>query len=190
MAYLFKIEDNVIYPHEETLLIYPFDEIWERDTDSKKVNALEEFKYIEFMSSMRSTNPFKNYREDEKPNIIKAEVIKQENWEPDELIKDAVDKIKLMQKEASFTYRYYMSAKEGAEKVISFFESVDLNERTERGMPVYKPKEITDTIEKTEKVLTNLKGMEKKVEEELFENSRNKSDKQISEFAMPESVKR
>ena len=69
-----------------------------------------------------------------------------------------------------------------------FFLNVDVNERNEKGVPVYKPREITAALNDTEKVLTNLKALEKKVEEELYETTKNRADKEISPFANPRSL--
>ena len=63
MAYLFKVENQRVTPVTETLLISPFKEIWERDTDSRKGTAILEFTYIEFISSELKTNPIKDMRQ-------------------------------------------------------------------------------------------------------------------------------
>ena len=55
-------------------------------------------------------------------------------------------------------------------------------------MPVYIPKELTSALVDTEKVLANLKSIESKVEEELFDETRNKANKEISPFADTESL--
>ena len=59
MAYLFKIEGKAVFPNEETLLIEPFKSIWERDTSKNKEYALEDFAYIEFITSLLKTNPYR-----------------------------------------------------------------------------------------------------------------------------------
>ena len=54
--------------------------------------------------------------------------------------------------------------------------------------PIWKPRDITSALNDTEKVLANIKSLEKKVEEELFEETKTRSNKQISPFADPESL--
>jgi hypothetical protein len=190
MAFLFEINEKVAFPNAETLLISPFKEIWERDKSKGKENALEEFAYIEFMTSMKKSNPYRQYPEDKKEAVIIEAVITQEDWEADELIKAAMDKIVQFQKEASTTYNFYMSAKTAAEKMQDFFNTVDINERGGKfETPIWKPKDITSALNDTEKVLSNLKALEKKVEEELFEETKNRSNKEISPFADPNSLK-
>lgn len=189
MAYLFRVENKTVFPNEETLLIEPFKSIWERDKTKSKSKAFEEFAYIEFLSSMKKTNPYRQYPEDRKESKIVEDIINTPNWKPDKKIKEAIDKIKEFQTEASTTYSYYMSAKRAAEKMQYFFNTFNINERNEKtGNPVYKPRDITSALNETEKTLQTLKSLEAKIQEELLEETRNKSDKEISRFADPETM--
>jgi len=188
MAYLFVVQEKIVIPNPETLLIPPFKEIWERDTDKRKETALQELTYIEFMSSFKKSNPFKDYPEDRKSNMIIASVIKIDDWKPDRLVIEGIKKIQELQTNGSATFSYYLSAKNAAEKLQNFFNNFDMDERHPKtGLPIYKPKEITSALMDTERVLNNLTNMAKKVEEELFEDSKIKADKKISIFASPEN---
>lgn len=190
MAFLFEVSDKVVFPNAETLMISPFKDIWERDKSKGKQNALQEFAYIEFMCSMKKSNPYRQYPESKKEQVVIDAVITQIDWRPDPLINEAIEKLKLFQTEASTTYSYYVAAKCAAEKMQNFFTEVDvtaINPKTFN--PVYKPRDITSALNDTEKVLSNLKALEKKVEEELFEETKNRSDKKISPFANPDSLR-
>jgi len=190
MSYLFEVENKAVIPHTETLLISPFKEIWERDKSKGKQFAIEDFSYIEFMSSMKKTNPYRQYPEDRKHDVIKEAVITRDDWEADNLIKEAIKVMDKFQKEASTTYNYYIAAKQATENMQKFFEEVDLSERNfKSGNPVYKPRDITNALTDTEKVLANIKGLEKKVEEELYEEVKSRANKTISPFAHPDSLK-
>ena len=190
MSYLFTINDKVVFPNPETLLIYPFKDIWERDSSPGKEVALQEFAYIEFMVSMMKSNPFREYPEDKKDSVIKNEVIADKDWQPDELILKGMEKIVQFQTDGSLTYRYWMSNKAALEKQIEFFESVDVNERNfKTGNPIYKPKDIPDAVANAEKVLTTINALKTKVDEEIFESSKMRSDKIISPFADPNSLR-
>ena len=120
---------------------------------------------------------------------VRATVITRIGWEPDELIIKGMHKIIQFNKEASTTYNYYMAAKVAAEKMQDFFNDVDITEVNPKTFnPLYKPRDITSALNDTEKVLSNLKNLEKKVEEELYEETKNRSNKEISFFADPESL--
>jgi len=188
-SYLFEINDKRVYPYPTTLLISPFKEIWDRDTSPNKEVALQEFAYIEFTISFLKSNPYKGYSEELKPTKVKEDIIVEPNWEPDELIEAGQQKIVEFQKEASPTYRYYLSNKIAAEKTENFFMSFDYTEvNLKSGNPLYKPKEITGAIKDAGDVMKRLSELKKKVEEELFEAIKNRSDKRISPFADPNSL--
>lgn len=189
MAYLFITEGRLVVPHTETILISPFKDIWDRDSHPDKAVALEELAYVEFMSSMKKTNPYRQYPEDKKHDAIKDSIITIADWEPDSLIQQGIEKIRQFQKEASVTYNYYMAAKVAAEQMQDFFLTFDINEmNVKTGNPIYKPKDITNALKDTEDVLTKLNNLKDKVEQELFEETKNKANKEISPFANPDSL--
>lgn len=189
MSYLFEVEGKNVIPTTEILMTPPFKEIWERDRTATKEVAKQEFTYIEFMISMKKTNPYAGYPEEDKPEKIKSEVIHIEGWEPDALVKAGMDKIVELQTNGSTTYTYYIAAKIGAEKMKGFFTTFDMNEVNERtGNPVYKPRDITSALNDTSKVLENLDSLKKKVEEEIFESTKNKGGKEIGHFAKRQSL--
>lgn len=184
MAHLFKVESNVVFPNEETLLIYPYKDIWERDTSKGKELALKELAYIEFMSSLLATNPYSGYTEDLRKEVIVKDIFKGEVWSPDELVLAGVEHIKDFQTKASPSYRSYQSAMLANDKINEFFKTVDLTRTNYKtGLPIYKPKEITSALLDVDKVTASLDSLRKKVEEELFEAVKVKGQKEISPFA-------
>lgn len=186
MSLLFKVEKKHVVPHTETLLVQPFKEIWERDKSETKEFATEDFTYIEFMSSVMRSNPYSGYPDSTRESKIIEDVITRSDWEPDELIKEAINKLENMQQEASPTYNYYMSAKIAAEKMQGFFNSFDMNDvNMKSGAPLYKPREITSALNDTSKVLQNLNDLKTKVDNEVYEMTKNKGQKTVSPFANP-----
>lgn len=182
MAHLFIVENNVAKPNVETLLISPYKEIWERDSTSTKDNAIKEFTYIELMVSKRKSNPYAGYS-DEQRHLKLQEMLFNSEWRPDVLIERGLAKYVEFQKEASPTYSYYVSVSKAAEKMRDFFDSFDMTEKNERtGLPVHKPSDITRALNDTDKVLQNLNSMKDKVEQELFEQTKTRGNKQINHF--------
>lgn len=190
MSVLFKVEGKVVIPHTETLVISPFKEIWERDTSPSKERAMDEFKYIEFMTSMLKTNPYAGYDEDKKQQKIISQCVTHEEFDPeDEFIKEGMDSIVRFQNEASANYSYYMAAKIGAEKMKDFFLTFDMNEvNLKTGNPIYKPRDITSALNDTSNVLSNLDKLKTKVEEEIYDEIKRRGQKDISPFANPNSI--
>lgn len=188
MAYLFEIQDRIVYPNAETLLVEPFKSIWDRDKSPNKEIALKELAYIEFVSSVKKSNPYKGYEEAARIKKVKEDIIKDEDWVADDLIYKGLKRIKEFQTEGSLTYQYYMANKKAAENMIDFFNNVDINERNDKGYPVWKPADLTRAIKDASSTLSTLKDLEQKVEEELFEEVKNRSDKKISPLADPSSI--
>lgn len=184
MSLLFKIQGKVVVPNEETLLVSPFKEIWARDKSSSKGMAIKEFTFIEFMTSMLKSNPYREYSEAKKESKIRSDIFDEEDkWVPDDLIDRGMKKIIEFQTEGSITYSYWMSNKAAAEKMINFFNTFDMDERNPKTLnPVYKPKDITGAIGDARKTLETLNSLKSKVDEEVYETSRNKSGKEISPF--------
>lgn len=183
MAFLFEINNKIVYPKPETLLIEPFSSIWNRDKSKNKEVAIQELTYIEFTTSMLKSNPYREYPEEKKEEILKKDIFKNEKWKADKLIFQGINKIKLLQTEGSITYSYWMSNKAAIEKMIYFFNTFNIDERNAKsGMPIYKPKDITSAVADAEKTLTTLNALKSKVDEEVFQITKNKSDKTISTF--------
>lgn len=183
MAFLFTVENGVVKPNTETLLIEPFKTIWKRDKSENKSLATKEFTYIEFMSSKKKTNPYAGYDDEVRHTKLMENMPK--DWKMDKEVEKGLIKIKDFQVEASPTYQYYISALIGAEKLRGFFLTFDMEEKNEKsGMPVYKPSDITRALNDTDKVLQNLNSMKEKVEQELFEQTKTKGNKTINPFEM------
>lgn len=191
MSLLFTVESKIVSPKVESLLIFPFKDIWERDDSKDKRYAIEDFSYIEFMASIQKSNPYSGYPEHERSSKIIKDIITRAEWdENDTLIQAGIAKLKQFQAEASVTYNYYMAAKNAAEKMQLFFTTfsmADVNLRT--GAPIYKPKDITSALNDTSRVLENLNSLREKVDNEIFEEVKKKGQKIVSPFADPSSLK-
>ena len=187
MANLFVVENHVAKPNPECLLVNPFKEIWERDNTADKRVAIAEFSYIEFMSSMKDSNPFRDEEEDVKETRIIEEVKPSNDWKPDALLTQGVERMIEIQN-TSLTYRFYMGCRSAAEKVILNWRGIDLSERTKAGMPVFKAKDVTSGLQDAEKILQTLSSLDKKVQQDLLEISKTRANKEISYFSRPESL--
>lgn len=190
MAYLFKIEGKVVQPTEEALMINPFKQIWERDKSKGKEIALKEFAFIEFSVSLLASNPYKGYSESIREGIIIDELFGKDKWKPDDIVKEGQKKLDKFQIEASQSYSLYRSSIKAKDNLVEFLENIDLSDKNlKTGLPIYKPKELTSALLDVDKVTTSLDLLKRKVEEELFESTKTKGQKEISIFAKVESLK-
>lgn len=181
MAYLFTVENGIVKPNTETLLVSPFNEIWDRDKSKFKTQAIKEFTFIEFMNSKKKTNPYAGYSDANRLKKLK-ELYFTDEWEPDHLVELGLAKLHEIQLEGSPTYSYYLDMLAAAEEARAFLRNVDLNERTERGMPIHKVGDLTKAMKDTDQILQNLHTIKEKVEQELFEQTKTKGNKQINPF--------
>jgi len=186
MAYLFRVEDRVVKPNDEVLQVPPFNEIWERDKSPNKEIALQEFTFIEFMTSALKTNPYRGYSEDRKAEVIKRDIIRIEKWVPDILVLKGIEKVKEFQREGSESYSLYLSALVAKNKLQDFFNTFNMNKvNMKTGAPIYKPRDITAALQDLDKTIISLQSLEKKVEDDLFETAKIKGQKEVSIFADP-----
>jgi hypothetical protein len=189
MSWLFTVEQKIVKPQPETLLVSPFKEIWERDTNEGKNLALKQFAYIEFLVSVKDTNPYVGYTEDERIRRIKKDVMGDPTYEPDELVIEGLNWLTKHQYDSSPSLRYYEAALRAMEKLQDFFDSFDMNSRNEKsGVPLYKPKDITSAIIDTENSLQKLVAIKNKVHNEIFESVKVKGQKKVSVFADPKTL--
>ena len=190
MSLLFKVERRRVIPNTETLLLYPFKDIWERDTSKEKKLATEDLSYIEFCTSVKNTNPYAGMPKSQVEAVVRKDVISREDWQEDQLIKDGKAYLDKMQREGSPTYNYYMSAKKAAEKMQDFFDNFDLTKdiNVKTGNPMYKPGDITRALNDTSKILKNLDDLKQKVDNEIFESTKEKGGRKESPLADPNTI--
>ena len=190
MAHLFKVKDRIAFPNDETLLIPPYKQIWERDKSENKEEALKEFAYIEFMSSLLASNPYIGYDINKRHIQLCKDIMQDEQYQPDELVEKGIRKIEEFQQDASETLAFYESALKGLKKLQRFFNTFNMNERNDKGIPLYKPKEITSALLDVDKAAASLDTLKKKVQSEVFEAVKTKGDKVISPFAKLSSIRK
>ena len=188
MAYLFTIKNLAVVPEPEVYMISPFKEILERDKSKKKVVALQELAYIEFMSSLKKSNPFAGYNDGEREDAVIKAIFNGENYNPDKLVLEGIKFISELQTTHSPVYSLYLKSKKAVEGIKRFFDSVDVNERDDRGKPIHKATDILRSINEVPKTVATLKDLEKKIQSEDLSISKNRGEIKVGMFADPRKV--
>lgn len=179
---MFIIEDGIVKPTPEVLLIEVFKNIWDKDTSKHKEIALKQLAYVEFMLSPKKTNPFFGYDKSIRSNKI-IESLKVTKEIITKEVKKALEYYSEYLENYSPSLRFYKSAVIGAEKIQEFFTSYDMNAINSRtGMPLHKPADITRALNDTAKVIQTLSGLKDQVQQELFENTRTIKNRTINPF--------
>jgi hypothetical protein len=183
---LFKVEGNLVVPTEHALLMYPYSEIWDRDEDPTKLEAKRQFAYIELNCSYKKSNPYKGFADDVRKTKVLQAIYREDvdSFEEDELIVKGMELYEELRVEASPTLQYYLAAKAGAEKMMSWLNEFDMDTVDSRGNPLYKPREITSALKDSYDVMKTLNGMEEKVQEQLFESIKTRGNKETNHFEM------
>lgn len=181
MAEIFIVEGNIVKPTIEILLIPVFKEIWDRDTSNTKEYAMKEFAYIYFITTPKKTNPFYGYAEhDRHPEVVKY--LFANYYSPDSTVQQAMNIRKEFYYKASANLTLLEGAKEAVDKLNKFLTDFDLNERNDKGVPIYKPKDITSALADTFNVMKTLNSLEEKVNEEIYESAKSKGNRDINPF--------
>ena len=87
---LFKYEGYKITVEPEALLLKPFKALWKRDRSLTKDKAMMELGFIYFFCDVRSDYQYIVDPEDRMKEIKLGEGLP-EDWEPDKLVKEAID---------------------------------------------------------------------------------------------------
>jgi hypothetical protein len=187
---LFKLtQDNRVEPAIETLLIPAFAAIWERDESVLKERAVAQMAYVEFLYSPKRTNPFAGFTEDDREREIVKRLFKEYpdyNVKGDLLVQDACVVYEELLNSSSYNLQVLKAARKGAEKLLDFFETVDLAETNERGTLLHKPRDLTGALGDLSKIFNSINEMQVKVENELYGTVKTKGQKQIGMFEDPE----
>jgi hypothetical protein len=132
--------------------------------------------------SPKKTNPYSGYSNEIKGKKIIEGLWKETQWNPDELVKEGIQVYAKWLEEAAPSMRYYNAVKSGVEQTINFFENIDFNERTDKGLPVYKISEVIPALKSANEVLKSMTDLQERVEQEVYESSKTKSGKEINLF--------
>lgn len=181
MAQLFIVENNIAKPTTEILLISPYKEIWERDTTSTKEQAERDFTFIELMISKKKTNPYSGFDDDVRFEKLREQLY-DPDWEPDELIQRGLAQYTEFQTEASVNYSLLVAGQIAINKLKNFLIEFDIDERNDRGVPIFKPRDITSALSDIDKIAQNFATLKEKVEQELYETSKTRNNREVNIF--------
>jgi len=185
MGKLFDIVKNEVQLTPEVLAIPALNAIWDRDKNKGKEKAKKEVSYIVFSTDYRS--PYKDVPYSEKDMIIIRDLFgKNAKWEPDELIKEGVEKYKELQK--SRHMRLLEATFKTEEEVTKYFENVDMTKTDDFGRPLYTMENIMKNMEKVGALIQSMTKLEKQVQAEMAELSA-RGGTEIGYYENPNSIK-
>lgn len=180
---LFTIENFNVIPSVYALSIEPYKLVWDRDKTPEKKRALQEFRYITFVSGKTVLNPFVDYADTVKHQKVVAKVFPQEpDYTPDSLVNECINDYVQMQIDASIDLAYYTSLVGAVAKLTQFFEDVDFSLRNNRGTLLYSPKEVSAGVKEAAMLLKSLDELKKKVELQSYNTATTRMNRAINQF--------
>ena len=185
MIKFFNIKGEDVSPTDEILRIPVFKKIWVRDKNRKKALAKLEFSYIDFMTSIRDTNPYKDCLDSEKSKIIINDLFVRKDyhkWKVNDLVSNGIKFIKKKYEEQSSYYVLYKKMKDCMQKLIDDIIELRITKTNDKGLLLYKPEQIIKLQKSIPELIKEIKSLEKKVQQELYNKSSGKGGRKINEF--------
>lgn len=161
---IFEIVNNVVVYSPQVLMLSPFKKIWDEDKKEDKLSANLTLSFIYYMVDERSD--FMHILDiDEREQAIKEALQLPEKFSSrSENVVNAIDLYKKLSETTST--RLLQSTRLVLQKISTFLDNVDLNERDERKKPIHDIGKITGSVEKIPKLIRAINEIEKEVVKE------------------------
>jgi hypothetical protein len=165
---LFKYEGYKVTIAEEALLLKPFKDIWKRDKSQNKEKALNELGFIYFFCDARSDYQY-IVDEEDRINAIKEGEGLPKNWEPDEMVKNAMAFYNRFKPTSALLLE---DTRYAVDKLRKLLRNIDLEDTDDKGRPVYTLNTITATIKQVPSLVKDLDEAEKSIAKEIAQNDK------------------
>ena len=169
----FKIAD-------EALLIRPIREMFVKDKTKKKEEFWKQLSFLWFMCDPRSTYMYL-VNEDERAKEIKRQEGFSQEWEPSELLKQAMD---IYRAQTTTTASILLeSMRKGIEQLRKFFEEFDLFAVDKNNRPIYQVSTMTAALKQVPELAKALVDAEKSLAKDFAteDKARGTAEKAIGE---------
>lgn len=185
MFKIFNIANYTATPTAEALRIEAFKKLWDRDESEKKEQALKDFSYVAFMCDPTRDNPFFGYNEvGEREERIKQYGAGMKGYSPDDEVIEAVEVYNQMLDTAIPSLNMYRAAMRAKAELERFLNTVDLDERDDKGKQIFDFKKLADTLKVIKDTAASLKTLQENVYKESYEASKIRGAESVSEFEM------
>ena len=165
---LFKYEGYKLSISEEAYLLKPFKQLIQRDRSSSKEKAMTELGYIYFMKDPRSDYQY-IVDEEDRAEQIKAGLGLKDSWKPDRLVEDA---LKFYSNFSTSSSLLLEDTRIAIDKLRFMLRHIDLEEKDDKGKPVYTLNTITATIKQIPSLIKDLDEAERSIAKELTQSDK------------------
>ena len=168
MIKLFKFEDYNVTIEPEVLLLAPFKKIWDRDKNKDKRVAMQELAFIYFMGDPRSDYQY-IIDEEERIKSIKEGQGMPAKWKPDKIVKDALDFYNSFKPTSAGLLE---DTRVAINKLRQLLRDINLEDKDDKGKPVYTLNTITATIKQIPSLVKDLDAAEKTLAKDILVETR------------------
>ncbi len=152
----------------EALLLKPFKQIYQRDRSQNKNKALMELGFIYFFCDPRSDYQYITDEEDRLEEIKTGEGLPTD-WEPDKAVYEAMTFYNSFKPTSALLLD---DTRVAIDKLRTLLRTIDLEEKDDKGKPIYTLNTITATIKQVPSLIKDLNEAEKAINKEIFENNK------------------
>ena len=176
---LFKYESYEVMIEPEALLLKPFKALWARDRSKSKERAIRELGFVYFFTDPRSDYQYIIHEKSRIDAIKEGEGLGAD-WQPDSKVMEAVEFYKQFKPTSALLLE---TTRELVDKLMIQMKTLDLNERDEKGKPVFPLNMVTSTIERVPELVVKLDSAEKAISTEIkvANNMRGQGEKTVME---------
>lgn len=165
---LFKYDAYKITISEEAFALSPFRKIWNRDRSTNKNRAISELGFIYFMVDTRSD--YQMYiDEEERAKQIKEGEGLPSDWEPDNLVLEAMEFYKTFKPASALLLE---DTRVAVDKLRTLLREIDLGAVDDKGKPIYTLNTITATIKQIPSLVKDLNEAEAAIAKEIAQSNK------------------
>lgn len=179
---LFDIENGKVVLKASSLAIPEFKLIWEKDKTKSKDKAYNQLSYIIFLCDVSLSNPYRNYTDEDRNNILKKDFLG--GKDPDEDMLNAIVKYRKLQETVSV--RMLRSAKNAAEKLSIYFDNIDFDLLDKFNKPVYSARDVASNLKEIGSIVKSLGILEDQVKKEQSSSGKVRGGVDIGDYEMPD----
>lgn len=165
---LFKYEGYKITIAEEAFALVPFKKIWTRDKSITKNKAIAELGYVYFMTDPRSDYQY-IVDEESRKNAIKEGEGLPKDWEPDNIVLDAIEFYKTFKPASALLLE---DTRVAVDKLRTLLREIDLGKVDDKGKPIYTLNTITATIKQIPALVKDLNEAEAAIAKEIAQSNK------------------
>ena len=177
---LINFADYQIKVADEAFLIRPIRKMFNQDRSQSKEQFFRQISYLYFMVDPRSTYSYILNKDERAKAIIDQEGLG-EDFKPSALLEEAMQ---IYEKHTITPSQELLNSSLIAAHTVSEFlkDPTILLQKDDKGRPLYQVSSVTAALKNVEGIVTSLQNLQKKVENEITEQSKTRGAQELTIF--------